>query len=156
MNDENLKKGKKTQINGETAASYQLKAAESRKRNTKRKKDIAELIDIIGAMPLNEIGKCTLKRGGVDITGIDPTDTTMEYSAVAGMYIAAQRGNPKAFEALTKYKAQKEKDQLEIEKLKAEIEKLKEGLRNQADIPDDGFLDAIKGTAEKTWGKTDV
>ena len=62
----------------------------------------------------------------------------------------------KAFEALTKYKAQKEKDQLEIEKLKAEIEKLKEGLRNQADIPDDGFLDAIKGTAEKTWGKTDV
>ena len=122
----------------------------------RRKKDIAKLIDMIGQMPLNEIGKCTLKRGGVDLTGIDPGDTTMEYSAVAGMYIAAQRGNPKAFEALTKYKAQKEKDQLEIEKLKAEIEKLKEGLRNQADIPDDGFLDAIKGTAAKDWGDTDV
>ena len=151
MNDENLVK-----IDETIARDYQKKSVESRKRNTKRKKDIAELIDIIGQMPLNEIGKCTLKRGGVDLTGIDPGDTTMEYSAVAGMYIAAQRGNPKAFEALTKYKAQKEKDQLEIEKLKAEIEKLKEGLRNQADIPDDGFLDAIKGTAEKTWGKTDV
>ena len=126
-------------------------AAKRRKR-----KDIAELIDLIGQMPLNEIGKCTLKRGGVDLTGIDPGDTTMEYSAVAGMYIAAQRGNPKAFEALTKYKAQKEKDQLEIEKLKAEIEKLKEGLRNQADIPDDGFTEAIKGTAANDWGDKDV
>lgn len=156
MNDENLKKGKKTRINGETAASYQLKAAESRKRNTKRKKDIAELIDMIGAMPLNEIGKCTLKRGGLDLTGIDPGDTTAEYAAVAGMYIAAQRGNPKAFEALTKYRAQKEKDRLEIEKLKAEIEKLREGLRSQDDLPDDGFAEAIKGTAEKDWGNTDV
>ena len=126
-------------------------AAKRRKR-----KDIAELIDLIGQMPLNEIGKCTLKRGGVDLTGIDPTDTTMEYSAVAGMYIAAQRGNPKAFEALTKYKDQKEKDQLEIEKLKAEIEKLKEGLKSQADIPDDGFTEAIKGTAAKDWGDADV
>ena len=126
-------------------------AAKRRKR-----KDIADLIDMIGQMPLNEIGKCTLKRGGVDLTGIDPTDTTMEYSAVAGMYIAAQRGNPKAFEALTKYKAQKEKDQLEIEKLKAEIEKLKEGLKSQADIPDDGFTEAIKGTAANDWGDSDV
>lgn len=154
MNEGNLiPNSERTPEERKKLASKMGKASAEKRR---KRKDIADLIDMIGQMPLNEIGKCTLKRGGVDLTGIDPTDTTMEYSAVAGMYIAAQRGNPKAFEALTKYKAQKEKDQLEIEKLKAEIEKLKEGLRNQADIPDDGFLDAIKGTAEKTWGKIDV
>ena len=154
MNEGNLiPNSERTPEERKKLASKMGKASAAKRR---KRKDIADLIDMIGQMPLNEIGKCTLKRGGVDLTGIDPIDTTMEYSAVAGMYIAAQRGNPKAFEALTKYKAQKEKDQLEIEKLKAEIEKLKEGLKSQADIPDDGFLDAIKGTAEKTWGKTDV
>ena len=153
-NEQNLAKGKR--ISEEIARDYQEQSVKSRNKNTRRKKTILQIMDMVERCPLNEIGKADLKRGGLDLSDLDPDDLTAMDGAVAGMYIAARRGNHKAFEQLARYKDQQRKDRLEIEKLKAEIEKLKEGLRNQADIPDDGFTEAIKGTAANDWGDKDV
>ena len=134
----------------------QSRGGTSSVKKRQRKKTILQIMDMVERCPLNEIGKADLKRGGLDLSDLDPDDLTAMDGAVAGMYIAARRGNHKAFEQLARYKDQQRKDRLEIEKLKAEIEKLKEGLRNQADIPDDGFTEAIKGTAANDWGDKDV
>lgn len=91
----------------------------------RRKKTLLQIMDDLDRLPLNEIGKNDLKRGGLDLTGVDPDDLNGAYGIVAGMYIAARRGNQKAFDSLARYRDQQKKDKLEIEKLKAEIRKLK-------------------------------
>lgn len=110
--------------------------------NKRRKKTVAQIISSIENLPLNEIGKSYLKRGGMDLTDVDPDDLTAMYGAVAGMFIAAQRGNPKAMEQLARYKAQQQKDKLEIEKLKAEIRKLKRETEPSTD--NDQVMEFIK------------
>lgn len=118
----------------------------------RRKKTIIQIMDAIDRLPLNEIGKADLKRGGLDLSYVDPDDLNGAYGIVAGMYISARRGNHKAFEALTRYREQQKKDRLEIEKLKAEIEKYK--LMNGSETgaaPDDGFLDALNSAGAKDW-----
>lgn len=148
MNDENLANGKKTQINGEIAASYQVKSAASRKRNNKRNKSIAQIISTIEKLPLNEVGKSYLKRGGLDLTDVDPEDLTMMDGAVAGVFLAALKGNPKAFDQLVRFKAQQQKDKLEIEKLKAEVKTLKAMLEPPENKQDDGFIAALADNSD--------
>ena len=123
MNDENLAKGRR--ISEEIARSYQEQSVESRKKNTRRSKSIAQIISTIEKLPLNEVGKSYLKRGGLDLTDVDPDDLTMMDGAVAGVFLAALKGNPKALDQLARFKAQQQKDKLEIEKLKAEVKTLK-------------------------------
>lgn len=91
----------------------------------RRKKTLLQIMDDLDRLPLNEIGKNDLKRGGLDLNAVDPDDLNGAYGMIAGLYIAARRGNPKAFETLARYREQRQKDKLEIEKLKAEIKKLK-------------------------------
>lgn len=99
----------------------------------RRKKTLLQIMDDLDRLPLNEIGKNDLKRGGLDLTGVDPDDLNGAYGIVAGMYIAARRGNQKAFDSLARYRDQQKKDKLEIEKLKAEIKKLKQEIEPSND-----------------------
>ena len=141
MNDENLAKGKR--ISEEIARSYQEQSVESRKKNTRRSKSIAQIISTIEKLPLNEVGKSYLKRGGLDLTDVDPEDLTMMDGAVAGVFLAALKGNPKALDQLARFKAQQQKDKLEIEKLKAEVRTLKAMLEPPENKQDDGFIAAL-------------
>ena len=141
MNDENLAKGKR--ISEEIARSYQEQSVESRKKNTRRSKSIAQIISTIEKLPLNEVGKSYLKRGGLDLTDVDPEDLTMMDGAVAGVFLAALKGNPKALDQLARFKAQQQKDKLEIEKLKAEVKTLKAMLEPPDNKQDDGFIAAL-------------
>ena len=141
MNDGNLAKGKR--ISEEIARSYQEQSVESRKKNTRRSKSIAQIISTIEKLPLNEVGKSYLKRGGLDLTDVDPEDLTMMDGAVAGVFLAALKGNPKALDQLARFKAQQQKDKLEIEKLKAEVKTLKAMLEPPENKQDDGFIAAL-------------
>ena len=141
MNDENLAKGKR--ISEEIARSYQEQSVESRKKNTRRSKSIAQIISTIEKLPLNEVGKSYLKRGGLDLTDVDPEDLTMMDGAVAGVFLAALKGNPKALDQLARFKVQQQKDKLEIEKLKAEVKTLKAMLEPPENKQDDGFIAAL-------------
>ena len=103
-NEKNLERG--IRISEEIATNYQAKSAESKKRNRGRKKThlkkILQIMDDLDRLPLNEIGKNDLKRGGLDLNAVDPDDLNGAYGIIAGMYIAARRGNPKAFETLAR------------------------------------------------------
>jgi len=121
----------------------QSRGGTSSVKKRQRNKSIAQIISTIEKLPLNEVGKSYLKRGGMDLTDVDPDDLTAMYGAVAGMFIAAQRGNPKAMEQLARYKAQQQKDKLEIEKLKAEVKTLKAMLEPPDNKQDDGFIAAL-------------
>ena len=101
------------------------KAGKASREKQRRKKTLLQIMDDLDRLPLNEIGKNDLKRGGLDLNAVNPDDLNGAYGMIAGLYIAARRGNPKAFETLARYREQRQKDKLEIEKLKAEIKKLK-------------------------------
>ena len=146
MNDGNLAKGKR--ISEEIARSYQEQSVESRKKNTRRSKSIAQIISTIEKLPLNEVGKSYLKRGGLDLAGVDPEDLTMMDGAVAGVFLAALKGNPKALDQLARFKAQQQKDRLEIEKLKAEVKTLKAMLEPPENKQDDGFIAALADNSD--------
>lgn len=146
MNDENLAKGRR--ISEEIARSYQEQSVESRKKNTRRSKSIAQIISTIEKLPLNEVGKSYLKRGGLDLAGVDPEDLTMMDGAVAGVFLAALKGNPKALDQLARFKAQQQKDKLEIEKLKAEVKTLKAMLEPPENKQDDGFIAALADNSD--------
>ena len=107
------------------------KAGKASREKQKRKKTILKIMDDLDRLPLNEIGKNDLKRGGLDLAEVDPEDLNGAYGIVAGMYIAARQGNHKAFEQLARYKDEQRKDRLEIEKLKAEIRILEKELDPQ-------------------------
>lgn len=109
----------------------------------RRSKSIAQIISTIEKLPLNEVGKSYLKRGGLDLTDVDPEDLTMMDGAVAGVFLAALKGNPKALDQLARFKAQQQKDKLEIEKLKAEVKTLKAMLEPPDNKQDDGFIAAL-------------
>ena len=108
----------------------------------RRKKTILQIMDALDRLPLNEIGKNDLKRGGLDLTEVDPDDLNGAYGIVAGMYIDARRGNQKAFESLARYRDQQRKDKLESEKLQAEIRKLKQEIEPSND--NDQVMEFIK------------
>lgn len=126
----------------------QSRGGTSSVKKRQRKKTILQIMDALDRLPLNEIGKNDLKRGGLDLTEVDPDDLNGAYGIVAGMYIAARRGNHKAFEQLARYKDQQRKDRLEIEKLQAEIRKLKQEIEPSND--NDQVMEFIKAmTNEK-------
>ena len=109
----------------EEAVRNGRKGGQANGAKQRRKKTLLQIMDDLDRLPLNEIGKNDLKRGGLDLNAVDPDDLNGAYGMIAGLYIAARRGNPKAFETLARYREQRQKDKLEIEKLKAEIKKLK-------------------------------
>ena len=142
MNDGNLKPFTSNQSR-EEAARNGKKGGKASGANKRRSKSIAQIISTIEKLPLNEVGKSYLKRGGLDLAGVDPEDLTMMDGAVAGVFLAALKGNPKALDQLARFKAQQQKDKLEIEKLKAEVKTLKAMLEPPENKQDDGFIAAL-------------
>lgn len=92
-------------------------------------------------------------------------DSTLESAVNAAMIRKAMNGDVKAYEAIAKYAGQSvetEQDQkaknLEIQKLQEELEKqrmendrLRNAMLGSDRIADDGFLEALKGTAAEDW-----
>ena len=139
MNDGNLKP-----VRSENEAREKgKKGGKASGASRRRSKSIAQIISTIEKLPLNEVGKSYLKRGGLDLAGVDPEDLTMMDGAVAGVFLAALKGNPKALDQLARFKAQQQKDKLEIEKLKAEVKTLKAMLEPPENKQDDGFIAAL-------------
>ena len=111
----------------------QSRGGKSTAKKKRNKKTILQIMDDLDRLPLNEIGKNDLKRGGFDLADVDPDDLNGAFGIVAGMYIAARRGNQKAFDSLARYRDQQKKDKLEIDKLKQEIKKLKKEIEPEND-----------------------
>ena len=144
MNDENL-----IPVRSENEAREKgKKGGKASGASRRRSKSIAQIISTIEKLPLNEVGKSYLKRGGLDLTDVDPEDLTMMDGAVAGVFLAALKGNPKALDQLARFKAQQQKDKLEIEKLKAEVRTLKAMLEPPENKQDDGFIDALADNSD--------
>lgn len=91
---DNLKKGKKTQFNSETAAKAgkkgQPKAVEARKRN----KDAKQLALTISEAPISNVSA----RKQLQSIGLEDDDLKNNAMAVAGLFQAAASGNVGAFE----------------------------------------------------------
>ena len=138
MNDGNLKPPSTSE-----ARERGEKGGKASGASRRRSKSIAQIISNIEKLPLNDVGKSYLKRGGLDLSGVDPEDLTMMDGAVAGVFLAALKGNPKALDQLARFKAQQQKDKLEIEKLKAEVKTLKAMLEPPENKQDDGFIAAL-------------
>ena len=126
----------------------QSRGGTSSVKKRRRSKSIAQIISTIEKLPLNEVGKSYLKRGGLDLTDVDPEDLTMMDGAVAGVFLAALKGNPKALDQLARFKVQQQKDKLEIEKLKAEVKTLKAMLEPPENKQDDGFIAALADNSD--------
>ena len=146
MNDGNLKPiPSRTKSEQREITSKGGKASGASRR---RSKSIAQIISTIEKLPLNEVGKSYLKRGGLDLAGVDPEYHTMMDGAVAGVFLAALKGNPKALDQLARFKAQQQKDKLEIEKLKAVVKTLKAMLEPPENKQDDGFIAALADNSD--------
>ena len=143
MNDGNLKPPSTSE-----ARERGEKGGKASGASRRRSKSIAQIISTIEKLPLNEVGKSYLKRGGLDLTDVDPEDLTMMDGAVAGVFLAALKGNPKALDQLARFKAQQQKDKLEIEKLKAEVKTLKAMLEPPENKQDDGFIAALADNSD--------
>ena len=146
MNDGNLIPGSKRSQS--EARENGKKGGKASGVSRRRSKSIAQIISTIEKLPLNEVGKSYLKRGGLNLAGVDPEDLTMMDGAVAGVFLAALKGNPKALDQLARFKAQQQKDKLEIEKLKAEVKTLKAMLEPPENKQDDGFIAALADNSD--------
>ena len=80
-------------------------------------------------------------------------DSTLESAVNAAMIKEALMGNVKAYEAIAKYSGQSEKTDVDQEEqnLRMAASKAKMGVDNGEEEDDDGFLDALNGSAGTDW-----
>lgn len=80
-------------------------------------------------------------------------DSTLEAVVNAAMIREALSGNVKAYLAIKDVLGQTSKSDADLEeqRLRMGAAKAKMGAPNEEDDSDDGFLDALKGSAEKDW-----
>lgn len=80
-------------------------------------------------------------------------DNTLESAVNAAMIKEALMGNVKAYEAIAKYSGQSEKTDVDQEEqnLRMAASKAKMGVDDEGEAEDDGFLDALSGSADKDW-----
>ena len=80
-------------------------------------------------------------------------DSTLESAVNAAMIKEALLGNVKAYEAIAKYSGQSEKTDVDQEEqnLRMAASKAKMGVDDEGEAEDDGFLDALSGSADKDW-----
>lgn len=80
-------------------------------------------------------------------------DNTLESAVNAAMIKEALMGNVKAYEAIAKYSGQSEKTDVDQEEqnLRMAASKVKMGVDDEGEAEDDGFLDALSGSADKDW-----
>lgn len=80
-------------------------------------------------------------------------DSTLESAVNAAMIKEALSGNVKAYEAIAKYSGQTERTDADQEEqqLRMAVTKAKMGVNDEDEMEDDGFLDALNGTADTDW-----
>lgn len=80
-------------------------------------------------------------------------DSTLESAVTGAMIKEALSGNVKAFEAIAKYSGQSEKTDTDQEEqnLRMAASKAKMGVDDEEEVEDDGFLDALNGSADTDW-----
>lgn len=80
-------------------------------------------------------------------------DSTLEAAVNAAMIREALSGNVKAYLAIKDVLGQTSKSDADIEEqqLRMAAVKAKMGVEEEGEEPDDGFLDALKGSLEKDW-----
>lgn len=123
----NLKKGKKTQFNGETAAKAGKKGAAVSNPVQKQNKTIQQFAKIINSSPAQS-GREVLQK-----LGIKEEDMTNAALIAAAVFRAAFEGDMKAVEKWESY--------------------VNEGKEESKD--DDGFLAALNGKAAEIWADGD-
>ena len=140
------------------------KAGKASGVSRRRRKSIQEIAEMVAKLPLSELGKTRLKRAGIDIDTVDPNDLIGLTAIVIGQMNAAAAGSSKSaevFVSFLNYSEQRKKDALEIQRMQKQIERLEaetEAIRKKMDPdagmeqPDDGFLEALKGSAAEDWG----
>lgn len=92
-------------------------------------------------------------------------DSTVEAAVNAAMIREALKGNVKAYEAIARYSGQSDRTDADQEEQKARTEaakaqtaaaKAKSGQGEEEEAPDDGFLEALKGSASEDWGDAEL
>jgi hypothetical protein len=80
-------------------------------------------------------------------------DCTLESAVNAAMIKEALCGNVKAYEAIAKYSGQSEKTDTDQEEqnLRMAASKAKMGVDDEGEVENDGFLDALNGSAGTDW-----
>ena len=81
-------------------------------------------------------------------------ECTVESAVNAAMILQAMKGDVKAYEAIAKYSGQTDKTDVDQEEqqLRMNERKAKMGVDDEEEQEDDGFLDALAGTAADDWG----
>lgn len=81
-------------------------------------------------------------------------DSTVEAAVNAAMILEALNGNVKAYEAIARFSGQSERTDADLEEQKARTAAVKAkmaGTDEEDEPEDDGFLDALKGSAADDW-----
>lgn len=80
-------------------------------------------------------------------------DSTLESAVNMAIIKKALAGDVKAYEAIAKYSGQTDKSDVDMkeQEIRMAATRAKMGVDDEEEQEDDGFLDALKGTAEKDW-----
>jgi hypothetical protein len=119
---ENLKKGKKTRFNGETAVINQRKSAESRKKNNTMR---AAMREVMARLPSEVLSADQINALHAD--GIDTEDKNMLDVSVASLALQAIKGNVAATKAIMELLGEDnaaEQRKIERERLALERERM--------------------------------
>lgn len=97
-------------------------------------------------------------EGLSDVLEADGIESTYEDIITMAMIEQAARGDVKAYNAIRATVGQTDKSELDeeeqrarIEQIKANTERMRAGGGEEEEIADDGFLEALNGTAGEDW-----
>lgn len=84
--------------------------------------------------------------------GISPENMSYGAAIVAAMVKEAAEGNVKAFNAITDLIGEGSSgEQVKLRKKQLQLQEQKQNSDTDTDIPDDGFLEALSGSAAEDW-----
>ena len=146
------------------------KGQENSAKARKEKKELKERLQLLMQMDADPKVAAAMSKTGIDVK--DNMDVL-----IAGMMKGVMKSNPQMTEKVLKLlgedvsEAQKQaKAELELEKTRLEIERQEienekqriwlEAVKTQQgqaeEMPDDGFIDALKGSALEDWSNEDI
>lgn len=150
-NNENLKKGELTQFrSGEEAARNGAKGGKASGAARRRKADFRKTLNLLLTAEIdNPEWRPILESLGLDCT--------LESAMLMGQIKAAMMGDSRAARFVAEYAGQSGKTDAEQEEqiVRTAAAKARAGLADEEEEQDDGFMDALKGTAEEDWADED-
>lgn len=139
-NNENLKR-----LTPSEAREYGRKGGKASGKARRRRADFKKTLNLLLTAEIaNEEWTPVLNAMGLD--------STLESAMMMSMIKAALEGDVKAAYFVAQYAGQDNKTDLDIEEQEARISKAKATLdEGESDMADDGFMDALNGTAAEDW-----